>query len=73
MHDPHTLAEKTRAYDIPGMCPLCQAEQIKQLRRNLHEECAASANTIRLLQEQIKIKDEAIRAAVQILEQVLKE
>ena len=49
------------------------AKQAEQLRRNLHEESAASANTIKLLQERIKDKDKAIRAAAEMLEQALKE
>lgn len=35
--------------------------QAEQLRQNLHEECAASANTIRLLQEQLKTKNKALK------------
>jgi hypothetical protein len=37
--------------------------EIEQLRRNLHEECAASANTIKLLQERLKAKDKALALA----------
>lgn len=31
--DPHTLAEKKRAFDIPGMCPLCLKTENAKLKK----------------------------------------
>lgn len=33
--DPHTLAEKVRAYDIPGLCPLCLKAENTELKQEL--------------------------------------
>ncbi len=43
-----------------------QAEQLKALEKNLHEECASSAQTITLLQEKVEARDKALLRIVGI-------
>ena len=49
-------------YDEADVENVKQAEQIKALEKNLHEECASSAQTIKLLQGQVKAKNDALES-----------
>ena len=70
-------ANEISAYTKTNVELICErdmlAEQLGSLRKNLHEECASSAKTIRALQEQLKARQGDLWVARQSEDQLEKE